>query len=284
MTAQQLDDLVAPIALYPDPLLSQARAASTYPVEIGQAEQWVKDHPNWKGSKLMKEAKKQNWDPSAQGLTAFPQTLTLLSQNINWTTQLGNAFLAQQMDVMEAVQRMRAQAQAKGMLQSTSQQVVSTQMQDGRTAITIEPANPDLWYVPYYNPAYMGASSVGILSASVVSGDRSGSGVVSGHRSGPPFWRLGRLGVGQLELGAKLVRRQHLYRPFFLSSLWFPGRGRRATGQYSVGAQSGAQIRRSLRQSRSSRPFCTWSCFHRPASGFSTGRDGPTAALWKSSI
>ena len=155
MTAQQLDDLVAPIALYPDPLLSQARAASTYPVEIGQAEQWVKDHPNWKGSKLMKEAKKQNWDPSAQGLTAFPQTLTLLSQNINWTTQLGNAFLAQQMDVMEAVQPMRAQAQAKGMLQSTSQQVVSTQTQDGRTAITIEPANPDLWYVPYYNPAYI---------------------------------------------------------------------------------------------------------------------------------
>ena len=136
MTAQQLDDLVAPIALYPDPLLSQALAASTYSVEIGQAEQWVaeqwvKDHPNWKGSKLMKEAKKQNGDPSAQGLTAFPQTLTLLSQNINWTTQLGNAFLAQQMDVMEAVQRMRAQAQAKGMLQSTSQQVVSTQTQDG---------------------------------------------------------------------------------------------------------------------------------------------------------
>ena len=155
MTAQQLDDLVAPIALYPDPLLSQVFAASTYPVEIGEAEQWVKDHPNWKGSKLMKEATKQNGDPSAQGLTAFPQTLTLLSQNINWTTQLGNAFLAQQMDVMEAVQRMRAQAQAKGMLQSTSQQVVSTQTQDGRTAITIEPANPDLWYVPYYNPAYI---------------------------------------------------------------------------------------------------------------------------------
>jgi len=107
MTAQQLDDLVAPIALYPDPLLSQVFAASTYPVEIGEAEQWAKDHPNWKGSKLMKEAKKQNGDPSAQGLTAFPQTLTLLSQNINWTTRLGNAFLAQQMDVMEAVQRMR---------------------------------------------------------------------------------------------------------------------------------------------------------------------------------
>lgn len=155
MSPQQLDDLVAPIALYPDPLLSQVLAASTYPLEIAEAEQWVKDHPKWKPSKLMDEAKKQNWDPSVQGLVAFPDVLARLTQNTGWTTELGNAFLAQQADVMQAVQRMRAQAQSKGTLQSTPQETVTTQQQNGQTAINIEPANPNLWYVPYYNPAYI---------------------------------------------------------------------------------------------------------------------------------
>ena len=149
---QQLDDLVAPIALYPDPLLGQILAASTYPLEIAEAEQWVRDHPKWKPKKLMDEVKKQNWDPSVQGLAAFPDVLARLSQNISWTTQLGNAFLAQQADVMQAVQRMRAQAQAKGTLHSTPQETVATQNQGGQTAITIQPANPEVWYVPDYNP------------------------------------------------------------------------------------------------------------------------------------
>jgi hypothetical protein len=155
LSAQELDDLVAPIALYPDPLLGEVLAASTYPFEIAEAEQWVQDHPKWKPSKLMKEAKKQNWEPSIQGLVAFPQVLARLSQNISWTTPLGNAFLAQQKDVMQAVQRMRAQAQAAGKLQSTPQETVATENQGGQSAITIEPANPDVWYVPYYNPAYV---------------------------------------------------------------------------------------------------------------------------------
>ena len=155
MPPQQLDDLVAPIALYPDPLLGQILAASTYPLEIAEAEQWVRDHPKWKPKKLMDEVKKQNWDPSVQGLAAFPDVLARLSQNISWTTQLGNAFLAQQADVMQAVQRMRAQAQAKGTLHSTPQETVTTQNQGGQTAITIQPANPEVWYVPYYNPVYI---------------------------------------------------------------------------------------------------------------------------------
>jgi hypothetical protein len=100
------------LRLYPDPLLGEVLAASTYPFEIAEAEQWVQDHPKWKPSKLMKEAKKQNWEPSIPGLVAFPQVLAWLSQNMSWTTPLGNAFLAQQKDVMQAVQRMRAQAQA----------------------------------------------------------------------------------------------------------------------------------------------------------------------------
>ncbi len=152
---QQLDDLVAPIALYPDPVLGQILAASTYPMEIAEAEQWLRDHPHWKPAKLMNEAKKQNWDPSIQGLVAFPDVLANLAQNINWTTQLGNAFLAQQAGVMHAVQRMRAQAEAKGTLRSTPQETVTTQSQNGQTAISIQPANPDVWYVPNYNPAYI---------------------------------------------------------------------------------------------------------------------------------
>jgi hypothetical protein len=153
--AAQLDDLVAPIALYTDPLLGEVLAASTYPMEIAEAEQWVRDHPRWKPSKLMDEAKKQTWDPSVQGLVAFPQVLSFLSQNVSWTTQLGNAFLAQQADVMRAVQRMRAQAKARGTLSSSPEARVTTQSQGGQNAISIEPANPDVWYVPAYNPRYV---------------------------------------------------------------------------------------------------------------------------------
>jgi hypothetical protein len=155
ISPQQLDDLVAPIALYPDPLVAQVLAASTYPMELAEAEQWVRDHPKWKPSKLMDEVKKQNWDPSVQGLVAFPDVLARLAQDINWTTQLGNAFLAQQADVMQAVQRMRAAAEAKGTLRSTPQETVTTQNQGPQPVISIEPANPDVWYVPNYNPAYI---------------------------------------------------------------------------------------------------------------------------------
>jgi hypothetical protein len=155
LTPQALDDLVAPIALYPDPLLGQILAASTYPLEVVEAEQWVRDHPKWKGKKLMDEAKKQSWDASVQSLVAFPDVLSRLSDDVNWTTQLGNAFLAQQKDVMEAVQRMRSTAVQKGTLKSTPQLNVNTQNQGGQTAITIEPVNPDIWYVPYYNPLFI---------------------------------------------------------------------------------------------------------------------------------
>jgi len=155
VSAQQLDDLVAPIALYPDPLLGEVLAASTYPFEIAEAQQWLEDHKKWAPSKLMKEAKKQNWDPSIQGLVAFPQVMERLSQGVAWTTSLGNAFLAQQTDVMQAVQRMRAQAQAAGKLQSTPQETVGTENRGGQNVINIEPANPDVWYVPTYNPLFV---------------------------------------------------------------------------------------------------------------------------------
>ena len=110
LSPDQLDNLVAPVALYPDPLLGQVLAASTYPLEIVEAQQWLQQNGNLQGAQLVDAAKQQNWDPSVQALVAFPDALQLLSNDVRWTTDLGNAFLAQQADVMSAVQTMRARA------------------------------------------------------------------------------------------------------------------------------------------------------------------------------
>lgn len=155
LSPPQLDTLVAPVALYPDRLLSQILVASTYPLEVAEAAQWVQQNPGVQGSQLVDAARQQNWDPSVQALVVFPDVLTRLSSDIRWTTDLGNAFLAQQADVMNAVQRMRAQAQASGKLRSNAQQTVTAEQQGDQTAIDIQPANPDEVYVPYYNPEYI---------------------------------------------------------------------------------------------------------------------------------
>jgi len=155
LNPQQLQDLVAPIALYPDNLLSEILAASTYPIEVVEAQQWLQQHRNWKGQKLLDEAKKQNWDPSVQALVVFPEVLGRLNQDIRWTTDLGNAFLAQQADVMSAVQQLRMKAQANGKLRSTPQENVTTETQNGQTAIDIAPPDPGQIYVPNYNPEYV---------------------------------------------------------------------------------------------------------------------------------
>jgi len=155
LSPDQLDNLVAPVALYPDPLLGQLLAASTYPLEIVEVQQWLQQNKNLQGAQLVDAAKQQNWDPSVQTLVAFPDALSLLSNDIRWTTDLGNAFLAQQADVMTAVQRMRARAQANGKLASTPQQVVTTQTQDGQNAIEIQPTDPQVIYVPVYQPEYV---------------------------------------------------------------------------------------------------------------------------------
>src|ERR1700751_5820911 len=131
----QLDSLVAPIALYPDPLLAQMLAASTYPLEVVQLEQWLKRNPNLKQDALAKAVGKQPWDPSVQSLAIYPDVVTRLAENVAWTTDLGNAFLAQQSDVMDAIQRMRAKAQAKGALKTSEQQKVETESGDGGTEI-----------------------------------------------------------------------------------------------------------------------------------------------------
>jgi hypothetical protein len=148
LASDQLDDLVAPVALYPDPLLSQILVASSYPLELVQVSQWLARNPGLNGPALTQAAQQQNWDPSIQALVVFPDLVRRLNQDITWTTNLGNAFLNQQSDVMEAVQRMRQKAQQAGKLSSTAQQTVAT----ANGAIEIEPANPQMMYVPYYDP------------------------------------------------------------------------------------------------------------------------------------
>jgi len=155
LTANQLTDLVAPIALYPDGLLSQVLVASTYPLEVVEAQQWLQRNSTLRGTKLIEAAKQKSWDPSVQALVAFPDVLNLLNQDIDWTMSLGNAILARQADVMAAVQQLRSSAQANGHLTSTPQQTVSTENQGGQTGIVIQPANPDVIYVPAYDPTYV---------------------------------------------------------------------------------------------------------------------------------
>jgi hypothetical protein len=152
MSPDQLDNLVAPIALYPDQLLSEILAASTYPLEIVDAEQWLQQNRNLPAAQRMDAAKQQSWDPSVQALAAFPDVLDILGRDIRWTTDLGNAFLAQQADVMNAIQGMRARAQQSGRLQNTPQQTVTTETQGGQSAIQIAPADPQMIYPPVYDP------------------------------------------------------------------------------------------------------------------------------------
>jgi Protein of unknown function (DUF3300) len=150
--ADQLDSLVAPIALYPDPLLAQTLAASTYPLELIQLQQWLEKHKNLKDKELADAVAKQPWDPSIQAMAALPDVVKRLADDIQWTTDLGNAFLAQQSDVMDAVQRMRKKAQDKGNLKSTEQQKVETKVIENETVIVVEQANPQVVYVPSYDP------------------------------------------------------------------------------------------------------------------------------------
>jgi hypothetical protein len=148
----QLDSLVAPIALYPDPMLSQTLVASTYPLEIIQLQQWLGKNKNLKDKALADAVAKQPWDPSIQAMAALPDVVKQMAENIQWTTDLGNAFLAQQSDVMDAVQRMRKKAKDAGNLKSTEQQKVETKVVESKQVIVVQQASPEVVYVPSYNP------------------------------------------------------------------------------------------------------------------------------------
>lgn len=149
---QQLDSLVAPIALFPDPLLSQTLVASTYPLEIVQLQQWLEQNKGLKDKALTDAVMKQGWDPSIQAMAVFPDLVKQLADNIRWTDELGNAFLAQQNDVMDAVQRMRTKAVDKGALKTSQEQMVETRVIENKTVVVIEPSSPEVAYVPVYDP------------------------------------------------------------------------------------------------------------------------------------
>jgi len=150
LAPEQLERLVAPIALYPDPLVAQILMAATYPLEIVEADRWLQIPANaaLKGDALAAALQQQPWEASVKSLVSFPNVLQIMDSNLAWTEQLGDAFLAQQADVMDAIQRLRQRAETTKSLASTPQQVVSTEDQE----IMIEPANPEIVYVPAYNP------------------------------------------------------------------------------------------------------------------------------------
>src|SRR3984893_1518119 len=148
LSAQELQQLVAPIALYPDALVAQILAAATYPTQIVEADRWMQSHSNLKGDELAKEVDKQSWDPSVKALTQFSSVLENMDKNLSWTSSLGDAYANQEQDVTAAVQTLRQQAHNAGHLNSNEQEKVTTQ---GNT-IVIEPANPEVVYVPQYDP------------------------------------------------------------------------------------------------------------------------------------
>ncbi len=155
-TSEQLDQMLAPIALYPDALLAQTLMAAGYPLEVVEAARWSAANPNLKGDAAVAAVKDKSWDVSVKSLTAFPQVLKMMNDQLDWTQKIGDAMIAQQKDVAESVQRLRAKAAAAGNLKTTPQQKVTTQpaATGGSSTIVIEPASPETIYVPYYNPAW----------------------------------------------------------------------------------------------------------------------------------
>ncbi len=152
LKAEELDQLVAPIALYPDALLANVLMASTYPLEVVQAARWAKSNSKLKGDQLKAAVDKQSWDESIKSLTATASVLDMMSTQLDWTQKLGDTVLAQQADVMDAVQRLRGKAQAQKKLTTTKQQTVTTKTENNKQVIVIEPAEPNTIYVPYYDP------------------------------------------------------------------------------------------------------------------------------------
>ncbi|MFZ1141331.1 MAG: DUF3300 domain-containing protein [Candidatus Sulfotelmatobacter sp.] len=158
LSPEQLQQLVAPIALYPDALLAQILAASAYPTQIVEAERFLQENPNLKGKELGDAVDKQDWDPSVKALTQFPSVLANLDKDLSWTSELGDANYNQQADVMQAVQVMRHKAEEAGHLKTTPQQTVENE----GPQVVIQPAEPDVVYVPEYDPDYIYGYPVGL--------------------------------------------------------------------------------------------------------------------------
>ena len=196
LNAQQLEQLVAPIALYPDPLVAQVLTASTYQAQVADADHWRQAQGYAPAEQIAAGADAQNWDPSVKALTAFPQVLAEMDRNMRWTTDLGNAYYNQPQDLLQAVQVMRQRAQAAGNLQNTPQETVSYDQGN----IEVAPANPQVVYVPAYNPwvvygqpisPYPGFSLLGAIGSFV--GAAVGVGLGVGFGASPVSFGLGIL-------------------------------------------------------------------------------------------
>ena len=197
LTTDQLDSLVAPIALYPDALVAQVLAASCFADEVAFADDWLNQNQNLQGAALTQAVDQQSWDPSVKALTQFPSVLHNLAKNLSWTSNLGQAFTNQQSDVMAAVQVMRAKAQAAGTLQSSSQIKV---VQQGAQTIVIEPANSNVVYVPQYNPAVVYGTPLVVPAytppVAIAAGVSFGAGVAIGAAIGGGGFVGGGFGGG----------------------------------------------------------------------------------------
>src|SRR5271165_3915239 len=176
-SASQIDELVSPIALYPDALVAQILAGSTFPDQIVQANTWLQANSGLNDAQRADQVNNQSWDPSVKALTQFPSVLNNMATNLSWTSSPGDAFYTQQADVMASVQRLRKQAKAAGNLKTTSQQTVTTETQSGQQVIVIQPANPQVVYVPTYNPTVVygtpyyppGYSTGALVATSIIS-------------------------------------------------------------------------------------------------------------------
>lgn len=219
----ELDQLLAPIALYPDPLLSNVLIASTYPLEVVQADRWLQQNKSLQGDQLAAAASKQSWDDSLKALVATPSVLDMMSKQLDWTQRLGDAVLAQQQDVMDAVQRLRARAQANNKLTTTKQQKVTVRQEQNRQFIAIEPTTADTLYVPYYDPAvaygewpdpayppyywgYPGYIASGVIATGLAFGAAYGIARWVGYWNGGGFaWGRGNIVAG----GGRVEHWQH---------------------------------------------------------------------------
>src|SRR5260370_14148767 len=152
---EELDQMLAPIALYPDWLLSQVLMAAGYPLEVVEAARWSKANPALKADAAVAAVKDKDWDPSVKSLVAFPDVLGQMDAHLDWTQKLGDAMISQEQDVADSVQRLRARAQAAGNLQSTPQQTVTTQGSGDNVQYVIAPTNAEVIYVPTYNPSWV---------------------------------------------------------------------------------------------------------------------------------
>jgi hypothetical protein len=242
LSAQQLEQLVAPIGLYPDSLVAEVLAASTYPQQVAEADRWRQAQGYAPAEQIAAGAEAQNWDPSVKGLTAFPQVLAEMDRNVRWTSDLGNAYYNQPQDLMEAVQVMRQRAQAAGNLQDTPQETVSYDQGN----VEIAPANPQVVYVPAYNPwvvygqpmsPYPGFSLLGALGSFFGSTPVSfGLGIAMNAFSHTPFGLLG-WGLSWLA-SAILFNHSNYYSHSTTVADWgFPHGGRRAFGQPAMSRQ-----------------------------------------------